>query len=339
MGALVRKLFYLLSPLLVILLLYLVYDPFEVLYQYDRYYRDPVVIYNWDSNHTETLRLNYPRYRFDSFIFGSSRSKAFMPEDWSPFIGSQQIFHYSALAETLFGIERKIAFIDRSGMSIRNCLLVVDRELLAKTGNNTGHLFIKHPDLSGESRVKFHLTFFQAFMNPQFLGHYLLHKMNFRITSPLFYDGKSNRYDPLYGDMSFLDAERRLVANPEGFFPGQKDSFYVRPANQNFAPPVIGALQSKLLTNMAVILKAHKAAVTVVISPLYDQVPMNPADVEALRQLFGRNQVFDYSGENRFTRDWHNYYEPSHFRPHVARAVLEEIYQQSRRTSDKGIHR
>ena len=327
MGQLLRKLGLLLSPLLATVLFYLLFDPFEVLYRYDRYYRDPAMIYNWDHNHTEVLRLAYPRYRFDSFIFGSSRSKAFTPEAWQRCLGPARIFHYSALSETLFGVERKLAFLERSGIPVRNCLLVVDGELLARGGNNTGHLFIKHPEISGESRVRFHLTMFQAFMDPRFLFPYLAHKAGFPVTSRLFYDGDGSEYDPLYGDLSFLKAERKIVADPDRFFASLRHEFYLRPAQRAPAPPVVGPAQERLLANMARILAASEARVTVVISPLYDQIPLNPADVRLLGRLFGSDNVFDYSGSNRFTGETRNYYEPSHFRPHVAQEILGEVCQ------------
>ena len=65
----------------------------------------------------------------------------------------------------------------------------------------------------------------------------------------------------------------------------------------------------------------------VVVSPLYDQVRLNPSDLAALEDIFGAERVHDYSGVNAITADRHNYYEPYHYRPTVARHIMQEIYR------------
>ncbi len=330
MVSILRKILIVLAPLIVAAALYLVFDPFEVVRRHDRHYGDPRVIYNWDYNQTEVLRENYPRRHFDSYIFGSSRSKAFLPDDWREHLGTGRVFHYAAMSETLFGIERKLAFLDRHGMDLHNCLLVMDRELLAQAGNSTGHLFIKHPEVSGGSGAEFHLTFFQAFINPPYLLGYLAGKMGLsagRLTPvTMFYAPNGSIYDPIQGDLSLLVAERNIGRDPEGFYAHQRATFYPRSATGVVSPPVIDAARLELLRSMARIFAAHGTRVRVVLSPLYDQVAMNPADVAVLRRLFGNDNVFDYSGRNRLTAEIRNYYEPSHFRTHVARAILDDIY-------------
>ena len=62
------------------------------------------------------------------------------------------------------------------------------------------------------------------------------------------------------------------------------------------------------------------------ISPLYDQVKFNPEDLSVLQEVFGHNQVFDFSGVNEFTTSKYNYYETSHYRPHVANEIMKKVY-------------
>ncbi|MEG2479981.1 MAG: hypothetical protein RSA50_06885, partial [Mucinivorans sp.] len=50
------------------------------------------------------------------------------------------------------------------------------------------------------------------------------------------------------------------------------------------------------------------------------------ADKQIIDYIFGQNNVFDFSGINSFTKDYHNYYEDSHYRPHVAKAIIDTIY-------------
>jgi hypothetical protein len=329
MASIVRNILLVLAPLVVVTALYLAFDPFEVLYRHERHYRDPRVIYNWDYNQTEVLLRNYPRYRFDSYIFGSSRSKAFLAGDWQQHLGTARVFHYAAMSETLFGVSRKLELIERQGMALDNCLLVMDRELLAKTGNSTGHLFIKHPAVSGGSRVEFHLTFFRDFISPSYLFSYLAYKSGLPerfVGDTMFFAANCSQYDPILGDLALLVAEREVARDPQGYYARQSKAFYPRPTTAVVSPPVIGEVQLGMLRSMERIFAARRTRVKVVLSPLYDRVAMNPADVATMRRLFGKDNVFDYSGVSRYSADIKNYYEPSHFRTHVARAILEDIY-------------
>ncbi|HTP65432.1 MAG TPA: hypothetical protein VMJ66_08585 [Geobacteraceae bacterium] len=323
-----KKIILILLPLIIMLAVYLACDPFEVLYSYKTHYNDPRISYNWDYNQTDNLMRNYDKFRYDSFIFGSSRSKAFLTRDWTEHIDSRKVFHYAALAETLYGVEKKIKFIDRRNIHMENCLLIFDTSLLAVTWNSTGHMFVKHPAISGESWTDFHLTFFRAFIDPTFFLTYLDHKIFGRVHA--LADNRlvisAMRYDPVTGDMELPDHERVIRENATKFY-ANPAIFYPRDFNvKKYSPPVIGQTQQCLLREIKQILTAHKTHYKVVISPNYDLNYLDRGDLEKLQEIFGRENVYDFSGINEYTRDVHNYYESSHFRPVVARRILDEIY-------------
>ncbi|MCX6296671.1 MAG: hypothetical protein NTX97_11510, partial [Bacteroidetes bacterium] len=74
------------------------------------------------------------------------------------------------------------------------------------------------------------------------------------------------------------------------------------------------------------ILKSHNTQYKIVISPLYNQEKLDPGDLNYLVNLFGGENVFDFSGINFITNDFHNYYETSHYRPFVCDYILNIIY-------------
>jgi len=41
----------------------------------------------------------------------------------------------------------------------------------------------------------------------------------------------------------------------------------------------------------------------------------------------GKKNVYDFSGKNKLTTPIGNYYETSHYRPHVANKIMELIYR------------
>jgi hypothetical protein len=48
--------------------------------------------------------------------------------------------------------------------------------------------------------------------------------------------------------------------------------------------------------------------------------------MQLLQTIFGANTIYDYSGINNYTNKVENYYETSHYRPHVGEAIMSEIY-------------
>ncbi len=328
MTAIIKKILLVLLPLIFMLAAYLVFDPVEVIYPHDTHYTDPLITYNWDFNQTDTLIRHFAERRYDSFIFGNSRSKAFLTGDWQRHIDSGNVFHYAALAETLYGVDKKIRFIDSRNIPMRNCLLVFDPSLLAVTWNSTGYMFIKHPAISGESRADFHLTFFRAFIDPHFFPAYLERKIGGmlhpqRMPAPV---ANAMIYDPVTGDLTLAERERliredarKYYANPLVFYPRY---FTVK----RYSPPVIKDMQIVYLRDIKQILTDHKTRYKVVITPNYDLTYLDRGDLERLREIFGRDNVYDYSGINYYTRDIHNFYENSHFRPIAAKRILDEIY-------------
>ena len=329
MTRLLKNILLILLPLIVMLTVYLICDPFEVIYTYKTHSLDPRISYNWDYNQTETLIRNYTERRYDSFIFGSSRSLSFRCSDWQKYLDSTRTLHYAAQAETLYGIYKKFTYLSAHHIPIRNSLILLEAGLLAVTWNSSGLLYIKHPDLSGGSPVDFHLTFFRAFMDPSFFLGYVCYKSTGTI--PKLFRNRFNEgqyTDPVTGDKIRVAWEKSLAENSERYYANRKGIFYPRDETRKFySPQLLKEIQVQYLTEISRILTANGTNYKVVISPNYDQIYLDRGDLAKLQEIFGPEHVYDYSGINDYTRDLHNYYESSHFRPTVARRILTEIYR------------
>ena len=120
-----------------------------------------------------------------------------------------------------------------------------------------------------------------------------------------------------------------IAADSAAYYAQKKDVFYTRDTIQHYGKPEIGPEQLRLLNNIKSILAAHHTNYRIVISPLYDQLKLDPADRAALEQIFGKEYVFDFSGINNITADKHNYYEISHYRIPACTYILDRIYDGS----------
>ena len=92
-------------------------------------------------------------------------------------------------------------------------------------------------------------------------------------------------------------------------------------------PPPLTAEEKKQLLAIKKIFEKHNTRYKVVISPIYNQVPMEKEQIELLEQIFGKEYIYNFSGKNQFTEPLHNFYETSHYRPHVANEIMKKIYQ------------
>jgi hypothetical protein len=131
---------------------------------------------------------------------------------------------------------------------------------------------------------------------------------------------------PETNDLLMTSIDRDIRVKGEAFFDQLRR---MRTAGEPLPPPgpaVIGDKQRVQLEEMHRIMAADHADYRIVVSPLFDRVPLNAKDRAELQRIFGAEHVYDFSGANELTNDVHHYYEPSHYRPTVARAVLGWIY-------------
>ena len=129
-GVFLLKVLLFSTPLLALLLVYVVTDPFKVLrtYHFDNYYEWQ----RWELNR-ELAGVSNLKDRIaqndtpDSYIFGNSRSFSFHCGRWESFFSDgSHAFHFDAANESLFGFCGKVKFLDRHKIKIKNALLVCD---------------------------------------------------------------------------------------------------------------------------------------------------------------------------------------------------------------------
>ncbi len=285
------------------------------------------IAFNRDFQATELFLKNHKTQNYNSFIFGNSRASFYKVKDWKKHIHGN-CFHFNSNLESLFGIERKIAFLDKKEVHIKNALIVLDASLLKKIDNSKGHLFIKHPAISGESVLDFYTEMFYGYF-PEPIYAYM----------HLFLTGKRKNYMSAYGitdniwkidlvtnELNYFKYDSILSKNSDSYYKSRKKLFKTRTSIQQYSPATIGAKQKELLTHIKRTLNSHQTNCKIVISPLYNQLKINNKDVNYLNELFGAENVFDFSGINELTSDYKNYYETSHYRPHIAKEILLLVY-------------
>lgn len=324
------------SPPLLLAAVYVACDPFKVLRSYEAYYPPTQagggVSLNPGHVACEVYRKQQPARHYDSFIFGNSRSIYYRIDDWMQAIGDERTsaMHFDAAAESLLGIERKVRFIDQQGGSLRHTLFVVDEGLLRVTQpSDQNHLTHLAPQLaSWDGAMNFHWINLRTFLTPKFLWAYIDYRLSGQLRPYMTEQSLLNEdmfaYDASLNEMDFCIMEQ-MIDRGEYYDARRCAVFEGVQHPDSVSPPAIGQEQEALLGSIHDVLSRHHATATWIISPLYNQIKINPADVATLRRIFGEENVWDFSGPNQWNVDFHNYYEASHYRPHVAAQILRQV--------------
>ncbi len=320
-------------PFILLLLVYVIMDPFMVIFKHKDYNRNYYIAKNVDYMTTEKFLANSDKITYDSFIFGSSTAMFISPEDWKKHIETDNPpYAFYASGEHFVGIWSKIMFLHEQEKKIKNALIVFDTDPdgFGKTFNDNP-LFMKHYKVYPSSKLKFQYLYFLQFANVRYLRA-LIH---YKITNK-FYPYMSGYLKQDYYYRDNLTNEYHNIGILEEF---KDDSigYYSKRLNK-FPKRSEKPVQKKAQLNDEYIQKLNEiydifikdsTVFRIIIGPSYDQVAFNKKDVKTLENIFGSENVFDFSGINRFTDDMSNFYDYIHYKKYVGDELMDIAYSAS----------
>ena len=331
MRRFLKKTLLFLSPIIIGFIGLLFSDAFKVYGTYEDYYDDSFITMNRGVITYRIFQKNNDQHNYNSFIFGNSRSQAFKCTDWKKYLDENaEPFHFDGSNEGLYAIHKKIKFLDEIGNNLDNALFIFDRKLLTGISAPEGHLYQLDPELDKGSKVKFHGTFIKAQLDLKFLIAYYDYKLFRTHRGYMDYIIRKSKYvdrgDSITGDL-YYGYDEHIKSDSLDFYnlANSKGIFYKRPRPKSWISWV-SKEEIKMLLDIREIFDKNNTDYRIVIAPIYDQIPMEDTQLQLLNEIFEPSRIFNYSGINDYTNDVSNYYESSHFRPHVARKILQEIY-------------
>jgi len=319
------------APLIILISFFLIFDPFRIIYKYRDYSENHYVPLNTDFVSSEVYLKNRDKYKYDSFIFGSSRTIAYKTNSWKHFLpNSANPFVFNASCESIFGIYTKIVYLDKIGTDINNCLILICPDCTFDyESDSQGHLFIKHPTIAGTSWFNFYKVFIKDYFDFGFLENYF----HFLITRKYipemngYIDCSKIKYDTVTNDVRLIDQDNEIKRNPNRYYKEKAKIFYDRDSIILPAKIQISKKQIAMLNEIKLIFKKHHTDYKIIISPLYSQISLNKKDLLTLQNIFGKDSVFNFSGKNSFTSKKENYFESSHYRPILGDTLMSIVYK------------
>lgn len=307
-------------------------DCFKVFGNYNNYYEDAIVDLNREFVTLASFKSNFQEKKYNSFIFGSSRSLAYKIPEWEKHLKKSAVgFHFDATGEGIYGIYNKLAYLKKNKTKIDNALIVLDYNTLETTENRKGHLSISPPELSGESQFEYYKQYIWASANINFIKEFLQYKFfkKYSLDNKYIFPNLKNKLKSDYktGDIYFKTDS--IINDDSKKYYAQKISegvFYERinPVNNEVS---ISKKEILLLNQIFEIIKQDHTNCKIIISPLYDQKKLSNERLKLVMSIFGKQNVFDFSGKNKFTESIYSYYESSHYRPKVANTIMNIVYK------------
>ena len=312
----------------------IVWDPFKVFLYHEDYCKNTYVYVNREDMCMKLFERLSDHKKLNSFIIGSSRSQAFKVKDWKNILiqsgkGDIRGFHFDGSKLGLFRSMNVLKFLDKNTDTIKNLLWILDVNGLSEESNPDAPLFSEPPQISGGSYLDYYFEFVNASLYPMFILSSLDFNLNHKFKpymkkyiSRFTYSSDNWDADIYWGD------DKEIIRDSIGYYKNRIQSkvFYTRPTHIKEGQKRILGIQLQMLTQIQELCIKNKTNLKIVICPLYDQVPFNSEDKRILMQMFGNENVFDYSGKNNFTESISNFYEASHFRPRVAHQIMKEVY-------------
>jgi len=327
MSRFYTKVIILCIPFIVALGLYFYFDPFMVLRTYPRYDQSDVFI-----NENLIGWKIYQKYKkikhFNSFIMGNSCTQAFKCKEWEKYLkpGSHAMRFFDN-QETIGGFYKKLLALDKDNTDIKNILLVMDWDSFSRATSYPGNLHIMPPEADpDQNRIIYQLKHIQTFFYPDFIFPFMIHKWNPNYCKRgVVHNFKCIR-DSVNNDA--INPNDKLIASEgEMYWRKQKKMFETR--KEYIVPPVINKDVTDELKKIQSICLRHHTQFNIVIGPNFKLKKINPIDLNILRTYFGTFSVHDFSGLNNMTRDYHNYYDKSHYRPNIGNEIMKAIYRQN----------
>lgn len=315
-------------PFLVFVAVYAVIDPYMVLHTYSDYNKNYFINKNRDFVSTEMFMKNSKTYKFDSFIFGSSTALYIPPSLWSNYIETEnEIFSFDASGERLTGVWSKVKYLDQTGVHIENAIVSLENTTFTKF-INTIPIFMKHYKVYPSSKLNFQYLSFLNFCDIRFLVALTHYKLTGKFYSYMdqFLVFEPYAYDPITNEFYNLGILEEFKRDSIHYYEVRQDKFQQQSGNLVEESDQFTQEHVKMLNDLNSIFAKHDTDFRIIICPTFNQRKFNHNNLAILKSIFGEQNVFDFTGINRFTMDKSMYYDEFHFKKYLGKELLDSIY-------------
>lgn len=324
-------------PLAILLAIYLIADPFRVIYNHYPYYDGLNPLPDNKAYANVTAYINgRQHYHYNAFIFGNSRSCYFPVAAWKTHLPADaRPIHLDASSETLYGMAAKMKFIESQGDTIKYALIEISPWGFTNDSINplNAPLPFRIPwQLQGaQDYLPFQYAFFRDFLSrPTWIALSKYYLSGYRENTPdaELFKVPLQSYKVESSETIDDTIEHLINTTPEVFYADRKSAL-----DQALATPFrfvtdrpITRQQRQALTDMAAILKRHHTDYQIIIGPTGSHQMPSPQNLSVLKSIFNPRRVHDMSRFAPAFNTPYAFYDPTHFRPFIGIQLMDSAY-------------
>lgn len=326
----IKKVLVFLIPFFIVFTVYIVFDPFMVIFKYDNFNRRSYIPKNRDYVSSEVYLMNRKVRKYDSFIFGSSTAMFVRPSIWMSYLpDSAKVFSFDASRENILGIWSKIKYIDQMDDPIRNALFVIDYNYAFDKLDRENVLFVKHPRIFHSSMFNFQYKNLLKIFDIKFIHSLVLYGLTkeFKPYMSGCLLNERSYIDPVTNEYTNFSIKEELRSDSLKFYETRRDRFSARSGQPCEYRQQISEDQLFMLNEIKDIFTKNGTNYKIIIAPNYPQISFNRKNLEILHSVFGKDNVFDFTGINCISNERSNFYDDLHFKTYVGNHLLEIAYK------------
>lgn len=315
-------------PVIAIVVLYAILDPFAVFRRHEPCPAFKSAIpFNKGYISTCAYIDGRKKHKYDSFIFGSSRTINFRATDWAEHIGGNaSIFHFDASNETPEGILLKMKFIKSKGDTIRNALIEIPPIFF---NDRSDYLSYRTPwQLDGIiSAPSFHYYYLKRFTDWSMFKSII----NYKITGEMppieiedkvrFLTTLIDGYDKKTNETYFNHCDSLYYNHPEL---GRSPQYDI--TKFHFTDKCATPFHLNILKQINAILRKDRTNFKIILGPMPDYTVLNSSDTDSIKSIFGAKNVYDLSKYRKAYSSGMTFFDNTHFTPFLAKEMLDTVY-------------
>lgn len=308
-------------PLLLLIFCYLVTDPFKNQRPFSLQNFSPV---NREYVSTQLYLKNKSKTDYNAFVFGSSRACGLNTYYWkSKLDGTTRQFLFQSWSESITGIYQKINFLDKNNQRIDDALVLIDvNSSFNADQESTNAITMKDYRLSGKPYLYNQFYFFLSYLKPSAVFKSIKEKMQHRLEIVTF-DTITNDWIASNKDNWKIRPTQNMQYNKEKF-----NLVHIKNIENK---AMISNDKRKILLKIKNVFDKRKTSYKILICPEYAQTRINHNDLLILQSVFGKSNVFDFSGKNKISVDKYNFMDTGHFDLCAGYEMIDSIYNQKTR--------
>lgn len=323
-------------PVAIILGIFLYTDPFRTLQPFDISDIDAT---NREYLSTELFIRNMDNYKYNSFVFSSSKGCGINTYTWRMYLSEEAYpYLFQAWSETITGIQLKMEFLQQNNIKIDNALILIDiPSSFANDQLPYEALSMKHYVFTQTPKCIYNAILFYNFLQKPTLwiknikntiNHVQTYYPADTITNDWQIENSNN-----YSTIPPLDSLKNCSEMTRNTFFNKIAHIKGKPKSQ----PVISEKYQDQLKQIKSILENNNTNYQIIVTPgyYYTSMPIDSFDLSILQDIFGKEFVHDFSKENEITTNYNYFTDPGHFGLRAGFVMLQDIYADTTNSTSK----